>query len=132
MTTVEMPTTSAKPKRASRAKTKPIPMNTRTMMSQKLREITDEERYEKSVPLELKFGVKGLVIKAASLPAKANKVYLESTLSQSVFVTNYLNKYLMVNQIAELSDHVQAVLVYSFHLFNAFTLKPPLRQEPTA
>ena len=87
MTTVELPTTSAKPKKVK--KTKPIPMNTRTMMSQKLREITDEERYEKSVPLELKFGVKGLVIKAASLPAKANKVYLESTLSQSVFVTNY-------------------------------------------
>ena len=49
MTTVELPTTSAKPKKVK--KTKPIPMNTRTMMSQKLREITDEERYEKSVPL---------------------------------------------------------------------------------
>ena len=132
MTTVEMPTTSAKPKRASRAKTKPIPMNTRTMLTQKLREISDEEKYEKSIPLELKFGVKGIVIKAASLPAKTNKLYLESTLSQSVFITNYLNKYLMVNKIAELSDHVQAALVYTFHLFNAFTLKPPLRNETTA
>ena len=132
MTTVNLETNTAKPKRASRSKTKPIPMNTRTMMSQKLREITDEERYEKSIPLELKFGVKGIVIKAASLPAKTNKLYLESTLSQSVFITNYLNKYLMVNQIAELSDHVQAALVYTFHLFNAFTLKPPLRNETTA
>ena len=94
--------------------------------------ISDKEILERSVPMELKFGVKALVVKCSSLPAKANKDVLEATLNQSVFITNYLNKYLMVNQIAMLNDHFQAVLVYGFHLFNAITQPVKLKENPTA
>ena len=130
MTEVIIPTT--KKTKTSKKAQKPIMMNTKTAAYNHIHVPTDNEILERSVPMELKYGVKSLVVKCSSLPAKANKDVLEATLNQSVFITNYLNKYLMVNQIAMLNDHFQAVLVYGFHLFNAITQPIKLKENPTA
>ena len=130
MTEVIIPTTQ-KTKKTSKKAQKPIMMNTKAAYNN-IHVPTDNEILERSVPMELKYGVKSLVVKCSSLPAKANKDVLEATLNQSVFITNYLNKYLMVNQIAMLNDHFQAVLVYGFHLFNAITHPIKLKENPTA
>ena len=135
MTEVIIPTT--KKTKTSKKAQKPIMMNrpTKAEAYNHIHVPTDNEILERSVPMELKYGVKTLVVKCSSLPAKANKDVLEATLNQSVFITNYLNKYLMVNQIAMLNDHFQAVLVYGFHLFNAITqpaITQPLKDNPTA
>ena len=134
MTEVIIPTT--KKTKSSKKAQKPIMMNSKAAYNN-IHVPTDNEILERSVPMELKYGVKSLVVKCSSLPAKANKDVLEATLNQSVFITNYLNKYLMVNQIAMLNDHFQAVLVYGFHLFNAITqpaITQPvkLKENPTA
>ena len=133
MTEVIIPTTQ-KTKKTSKKSQKPILMNSKVsdQTFNHIHIISDKEILERSVPMELKFGVKALVVKCSSLPAKANKDVLEATLNQSVFITNYLNKYLMVNQIAMLNDHYQAVLVYGFHLFNAITQPVKLKENPTA
>ena len=130
MTEVIIPTTQ-KTKKTSKKAQKPIMMNSKSAYNH-IHIPTDNEILERSVPMELKYGVKSLVVKCSSLPAKANKDVLEATLNQSVFITNYLNKYLMVNQIAMLNDHFQAVLVYGFHLFNAITQPVKLKENPTA
>ena len=130
MTEVIIPTTQ-KTKKTSKKAQKPIMMNSKAAYNN-IHVPTDNEILERSVPMELKYGVKSLVVKCSSLPAKANKDVLEATLNQSVFITNYLNKYLMVNQIAMLNDHFQAVLVYGFHLFNAITQPVKLKENPTA
>ena len=132
MTEVIIPTT--KKTKTSKKAQKPIMMNrpTKAEAYNHIHVPTDNEILERSVPMELKYGVKTLVVKCSSLPAKANKDVLEATLNQSVFITNYLNKYLMVNQIAMLNDHFQAVLVYGFHLFNAITQPIKLKENPTA
>ena len=130
MTEVIIPTTQ-KTKKTSKKAQKPIMMNSKSSYNH-IHVPTDNEILERSVPMELKYGVKSLVVKCSSLPAKANKDVLEATLNQSVFITNYLNKYLMVNQIAMLNDHFQAVLVYGFHLFNAITQPVKLKENPTA
>ena len=129
MTEVIIPTT--KKTKSSKKAQKPIMMNSKSAYNH-IHVPTDNEILERSVPMELKYGVKSLVVKCSSLPAKANKDVLEATLNQSVFITNYLNKYLMVNQIAMLNDHFQAVLVYGFHLFNAITHPIKLKENPTA
>ena len=132
MTEVIIPTTQ-KTKKTSKKAQKPIMMNSKSSYNHIHNPPpTDNEILERSVPMELKYGVKTLVVKCSSLPAKANKDVLEATLNQSVFITNYLNKYLMVNQIAMLNDHFQAVLVYGFHLFNAITQPVKLKENPTA
>ena len=102
MTEVIIPTT--KKTKTSKKAQKPIMMNSKSAYNH-IHVPTDNEILERSVPMELKYGVKSLVVKCSSLPAKANKDVLEATLNQSVFITNYLNKYLMVNQIAMLNDH---------------------------
>ena len=130
MTEVIIPT-NQKTKKTSKKAQKPIMMNTKAAYNH-IHIPTDNEILERSVPMELKYGVKSLVVKCSSLPAKANKDVLEATLNQSVFITNYLNKYLMVNLIAMLNDHFQAVLVYGFHLFNAITQPDKLKENPTA
>ena len=130
MTEVIIPTTQ-KTKKTSKKAQKPIMMNSKAAYNH-IHVPTYNEILERSVPMELKYGVKSLVVKCSSLPAKANKDVLEATLNQSVFITNYLNKYLMVNQIAMLNDHFQAVLVYGFHLFNAITQPVKLKENPTA
>ena len=132
MTEVIIPSSQKTKSKTSRKTQKPIMMNTKAAAYNHIHIPTDNEILERSVPMELKFGVKALVVKCSSLPAKANKDVLEATLNQSVFITNYLNKYLMVNQIAMLNDHFQAVLVYGFHLFNAITQPVKLKENPTA
>jgi len=68
------------------------------------------------LPDELKDNVKNVVLRGISLPAKQKATILHSKLKKSDYIDKYLNRYLIVDQIAIMNDHLKFGLVYAFNM----------------
>lgn len=89
------------------------------------------------LPDELKDNVKNIAIRGLSLPAKQRAPLLQAKLLKSDYINRYLNRYLVVDQLAIMNDHVKFALVYGFNFLDTMTMditpflqKPPQQQQP--
>lgn len=68
--------------------------------------------FEGIVPQEVANNAKGGVLKLASLPARDKKDVMFLKLAQSKYVNDYLTKYMHLDILAGLNDHLKLGLVY--------------------
>jgi hypothetical protein len=66
------------------------------------------------LPEELTGNIKNLVIKASSYTAGNKKAEFENKLKESKYLNKYIDKYLMLDNVAMLNDHVKAIAIYGF------------------
>jgi len=86
----------------------------------------DKSYFRGHVPLELRDNVKNIVFHALSLPAKNKKPILHAKLAHSEYVNKYLNKYVMIDNIAMTNDHLKFGMVYAMNLFETYLIDEKL------
>ena len=82
------------------------------------------------LPDELKDNVKNMAIRGLALPAKQRASILQSKLSKSDYVNKYLNRYMILDNLAVMNDHVKFGLVYGFNLFETMMMDLSNLQAP--
>lgn len=82
------------------------------------------------LPDELKDNVKNIVVRGLSLPAKQRAPILQAKLSKSDYINKYLNRYLVVDQLAVMNDHVKFGLVYGFNMLETMMMDLSQFQQP--
>ena len=81
------------------------------------------------LPDELKDNVKNVVLKGLSLPVKSRSAILQHKLQHSDYINKYLNRYLILDNIALLNDHAKFGLVYGFNVLETLMMDiRPLQQ----
>lgn len=65
------------------------------------------------IPKELSDNIQGMILKGLALPARQKQQYMYGKLLKSDYINKYLKKYLSLDIIAGLNDHVKALLVYA-------------------
>jgi len=116
---------------------KPIPMNDPPRL-QKFNSVIDTfENAEPPkgyfygvLPDELKDNVKNIALRGLSLPAKQRAPILQAKLSKSDYINKYLNRYLVVDQLAVMNDHAKFGLVYGFNLLETMMMDLTPIQQP--
>ena len=111
---------------------KPVKMNNKPQKRQMELppKVMEQIILKNDVPDELKIGAKGLVIKSMSLPAKDTAPIFYKKLTTSKFINEYLDRYLMIEQIAELNDHIKFGLCYLYNLFESKMIAEQLKSMP--
>jgi len=111
---------------------KPIAMNEPPKIQHEARiEPINKGYFYGHLPDELKDNVKNVVLRAVSMPAKQKAPLLHSKLSKSDYINRYLNKYLIVDQIAVMNDHLKFALVYGFNMLETMMTDPSQIQQAT-
>ena len=82
------------------------------------------------LPDELKDNVKNIAIRGLSLPVKQRAPILQAKLSKSEYINRYLNRYLVVDQLAVLNDHAKFALVYGFNVLETIMMDLSQFQQP--
>jgi len=115
---------------------KPIPMNEPPKL-QKFNSVIDFDKAEPPkgyfygvLPDELKDNVKQVVLRGISMPAKQRAPILHAKLSKSDYINKYLNRYLIVDQLAVMNDHVKFGLVYGFNMLETMMMDLSQFQQP--
>lgn len=71
------------------------------------------------VPDEINKNAKGLILKTASLPARGKSDILFLKLANSKYINEYLSKYLHLDYLAGMNDHLKLGLVYGVNYMEA-------------
>jgi len=101
---------------------KPIKMNEPPHIKKEEIHIEKADFFKGYMPDEFKHNIKGLVIKGISIPAKARAPIMSAKLSKSDYVNKYLGKYLLLDNLASINDHLKFGLVYGINLFETVTM----------
>ena len=117
------------PKNAPVAKSKkPITMNAPPKLNMNHHHMDSfEEKPNKNyflghLPDELKDNVKHIVLRGMSLPVKNRAPILQYKLANSDYINKYLNKYLILDNLAMLNDHAKFGLVYGFNVLETLMI----------
>jgi len=73
------------------------------------------------IPDEINKNAKGGLLKIASMPARGKSDIMFLKLQNSMFLNQYLNKYMHMDVIAGLNDHLKAIATYSVLYLESMT-----------
>lgn len=124
-------------KKSSKGRTKNIVMNKKPTIQpqnnvnefEEVREISNYKFYG-FIPQEFNTGLKGIVYKGASIPASkfGKQAIFHQKLTKSQYLNEYLNKYLMLDNVACLNDHLKMIMCYGLLFFESMSTQQ-LTQE---
>jgi len=108
---------SKKPQaKASKGRAKQVKMNKPDTKEKKEISFIPQERtdyFYGVIPDEINKNAKGGLLKLASMPARSKGDIMFLKLQNSTFINQYLNKYMQMDIIAGLNDHLKAAATYS-------------------
>ncbi len=106
---------------------KPQPRNTLSNMENidiHIDEIRNNKFFDGIVPHELNRNLKSGLIKVSSIPAKGKSNILFNKLSTSDYTHAYLDKYVNLNIVSSLNDHIKMLLVYGINFIEVLMIQP--------
>lgn len=80
------------------------------------KELNEDSKFIGEVPNEISRFSAPMIIKGLSYPARDRKQLLEYKLNNSEYTNKYLKKYICVDKVAGLNDHLKFGLVYAVNL----------------
>ena len=87
-------------------------------------EIRNNKFFDGIVPHELNRNLKSGLIKVSSIPAKGKSNILFNKLSTSDYTHAYLDKYVNLNIVSSLNDHIKMLLVYGINFIEVLMIQP--------
>ena len=117
--------TTEEPKKSK----KPIFMNKPPQLTQENKN-NDHHKFDKQVPNELRGGLKTLALLGLSFPVPQTKRQrMMHNLQNSKYTTEYLDKYLCIDNVATLDDHTKFALVYGMNILDCFMFGEDAEQD---